>query len=120
MHDHQRQLEQHALRNVRALVDRLEREERRAMPAGALWTLAAVIVAAVALALGLAMQPRDENAADSAYRACLVQALATHGSEFRQRIRREQPSLPRSEVEKLLESDAAAIRALADKDCAAR
>jgi hypothetical protein len=119
MHDYQRQLEQHALRNVRALVDNLEREERRAIPAGALWTLVAVIIAAAAMALALAMQRPAENAVDKAYRVCLVQALAAHGSELRQRIRREQPSLQRTEVEKLLEGEAAAIRALAEKDCAA-
>ena len=116
MEDHQRGFEEHALKNARALVEKLERADRMSIPMRAtLIALAALAVGVVILSVWGWYTSREPE-----LEACVVGARAALLAGQRQRLWREHPYSSSRHIDDLARAEGPAILDMAKADCAAR
>ena len=101
-------LAQKALRNTRALIDRLEADEasRGRRQSRALAIIAAVALVPVVGTVIWAWRNPGETAGDRRLRDCKVEAWRAKSSEVTERIRAANPGMPYTEIAKRLKKEA--------------
>jgi hypothetical protein len=116
--DTQRDLEQKALRNVRALVDTLEREELgRGKRKKIVVALVSIPVLALALALGVRAWNAPAEEAEKKRRACELDGWNTRAAAFMQANRLAHPELTNKEVQDDLRAAQPRLMAEAKAGC---
>jgi hypothetical protein len=100
-------LAQKALRNTRALIERLETDEatRGRRQKRALAIIAAVALAPVVGAAIWAWRNPNETEADKRQRDCKVQAWSAKSTEVAERLRAASPGMPYTEIAKSLKKE---------------
>jgi hypothetical protein len=119
MEDANRILEQRALRNVRALVEKLEASE----PAHIGKLLLLVGLAVVIGGFALWASGSRKAAVDAAHRqqlACELDIWVVKSSALIEGFRQAHPGMPYLDIEKLLERERPAVMAAAKAQCDAR
>src|SRR5438105_11820210 len=117
MEDYQRQFEQRALKNVRALVDKLKRSDQGDMSFRAALILVGVVVGGVLILGGAAMASSWFEARNAKSRACLIDAQAARGGEIWRRLREQHPTLSSRQIDDLMKVERPRILELAKADC---
>lgn len=114
-------LAQKALRNTRALIDRLETDEaaRGRRQKRALAIIAAIALVPIVGAAIWAWRNPNETAADKRQRDCLVAAWSAQSGEAAERIRAAHPGMPYSEIAKLLRKEQDTFMQTAKAGCEA-
>ena len=113
----QRDLEQRALRNVRALVDSLERlDPPRPSRMPMLLMAGAVCVTLVGLAIAAWVQGGEETK-ERERRICETDAWAKLSGERERQLRQEHPDLPYERLQKKLELERPALMAKSKRAC---
>jgi hypothetical protein len=116
--DIQQTLEQRSLRNVRALVDNLQKDERSRRK----WILYTVIgFLPIAILAGAAIlktwpDPAAIAAADRS-RQCELAWWAERSGEFERRLRNTYPDMPHKDIQKKLERAGPSMMAEAKAEC---
>ena len=119
MEDANRDLEQRALRNVRALVDKLESEEPLHPWKPIVLVGLAVIVAGVAMWV-VSSRKAAVNEAHRQQLACEQDAWAKKAGDFDRTYRQAHPAMPYKEVMENLQREGPAMRAAAKAECDGR
>ena len=121
MTDDQRILEQKALRNARAVLEMLERDDllKRKRQARALW-IASVPIALllVALANPEGTQPLDDAAKQR--RSCELDTWNARAGEFERQMRKDNPGMAYLDVQRRLERERPFLMAEAAAECNAK
>lgn len=112
-------LEHKALRNTRALIDRLETDERtrRQRQKRALWIIGIAALVLVAFAVNMALMNPKETPAEKRQRDCRIDAWSARMGEATERIRAENPGMPYREIAKKLKQEQDAFMATAKGAC---
>jgi hypothetical protein len=119
MEDSNRILEQKALRNVRALVDKLEALEP-ARPWRPILLLTTVVIIA-GLMMWVASSRKVAAVADQRQqRSCEFDVWAAKSGDFERGLRQAHPEMPNVDLQKLLERERPALMAAAQAQCDGR
>jgi hypothetical protein len=113
MDDHRRILERKALRNVRVLFERLERDDlgqRRRQ-----WYLLAIALLPVLVVLGIVLATRPSVPAVS--KSCELNAWNVRAAEFERSSRQSNPEMSYQQIQKQLERERPFFMAAARVDC---
>jgi len=117
MDDFQRDYEQRALQNVRALVDKLERSDPPASSRRLIWAGGAALLALL-LAMVVSGWMREQTEAPlRAQRGCELDAFAKRSAEREAALVRANPTLQPQEVRLTLARERPFTEALAKSDC---
>ena len=121
MDDRQHILEQQALRNVRTLVERLDRADREGRKRdykaiGAITVVAVVLVGAIAFAMRKPAYDPDEQR----QRGCELDAFNVRAATFERSMRDANPDMPYRDIQKRLERERAAMVVAAKAECSAK
>lgn len=114
MEDSQRDLQQKSLRNVRALVERLERDEREQSRGNKYLLLVAFAPFLVFVGVVLMADPRAPSKTGS----CELDAWNAKAAEFERSARQSDPQISYLEVQAKLERERPFLMAAARTDCA--
>ena len=114
-----RSLEQHALRNTRALVDMLETDEaaRRRRQGRALWIIALVALVPIGVAAIWALKNPKESLAEKKLRDCEIDARSARAREVTEQIRAENPGMTYREIVKKIAKEHGDFSAEAREKC---
>jgi hypothetical protein len=120
MEDSHRVLEQKALRNVRGLLDRLERDSagRRKREKWLILVAIAPLLLLVAISVSSPLKPVTSPM--TAAQACEMDTWNAKASEFVRKVQESNPEMPYREVREQLKASRPALMAAARTECAAR
>ena len=115
MEDHQRKFEQRALKNVRTLVDKLERNDQAEIPGRAMLILGGVVVGGVLVIVGVAeVSSWLESRNAERMEACMLDAASARIEESRRHVRGKYPGLTEQQINEIAPL---AAREAAKADC---
>jgi hypothetical protein len=103
--DHQHAFEERALKNVRALVDKLEREAPHLVSDRGTVILCAVILAAVVIFGGLVEWSSRQGRGQADAPACLAAAMAARVAEAERQLRESRPDLSPRTISRIAGED---------------
>ena len=110
--------EKAALRNVRALVDDLEGQERASRGRQGWWVLIALIpIGLFGAWVAMKQIPAQMDPAARELQACEVNGLVARVAEFERVTRETNPGVPNKEIAKLLDRERPALAAAASAEC---
>jgi hypothetical protein len=116
--DHRRGLEQEALRNVRSLVDRLDKIDRAGRKRDLVVVCAIVVLAGAILGtIGFAMRKPAYDPDDQRQRACELDAFNTRAADFERSTRDANPGMLYRDIQKRLERERPTLVAAAKTQC---
>ena len=116
MDETRRIFEHKALRNVRALFERLERDDLRHRRRQ--WYLALFAVLPIALFLGMVLtHPPSSALRPLEVRSCELESVSARSEEFRRTLERSNPEMTPSEIQKQLEHEQPYLMAAARVHC---
>lgn len=112
-------LERKALRNTRALIDKLEAEEatRQRSQKRALRFIGIACLVAVAIAAFISLREPPETAAARKPRPCEVDAWSAKSAELTAKIRAANPEMPYADIAKKLKAEQATIEEAVREKC---
>lgn len=112
-------LERKALRNTRALIDKLEAEEatRQRSQARALRFIGIACLVALAIALVITLREPPETAAARKQRPCEVDAWSAKSAELTEKFRAANPDMPYADIAKKLKAEQATIEQAVREKC---
>ena len=121
MSESRRILEQEALRNVRALIERLGREElARRKRQKYLLLIASVPIAYLLVSITFGTMPAPIDPAKQQSISCELDAWNARAADFERRTRQANPEMPYRDIQKLLEKERPFMLADAKIDCSSK
>ncbi len=119
MNEGHRSLEQKALRNVRALFERLEHDDLRRRRRQKYLLLAAMIPIILVLVLVVSLRPEAPQGTKQS-QSCEIDAWNARAAEFERRARQANPDMPYREIQKQLERERPLLTAEARVECSSK
>ena len=121
MDDHERDFEERALKNVRALVDNLEKTgQGPEIPWRNIAILGACLLALIAVLYLASKGMSLYQSRDAEWLACMNQARVARASEVQNRIKAEHPDMAWKEIANLAAEENVKVAELAKADCSAK
>ena len=117
MDDAHRTLEKKALRNVRALFERLERDDR--LQGRRQWPLLLIALAAL-LSVGFIVVSVKGSPPSTQAMSCELEAWNASAADFERKTRQAHPQLSYPEIQVQLERERPFLMAMARIDCSAK
>jgi hypothetical protein len=118
MDEHKRHLEQRALENVRALVEKLERDESNRRAWQLPMSLGLVVVVALAAAWTASKTGSASPSPDEARRlSCQLDVWASRSGDIERSLRKAHSEMPYRDIQKLLERERPFVMAAAKIEC---
>jgi hypothetical protein len=118
MDDGQREREQEALRNVRALVERIEHEDldRRRRQ----WLIVAGLLLAVAVFLGTFVSRMPDHSVRTPSGSCEIDVWNAKAAGFMRNARQASPDIDYGEIQKSIERKRSTLMAEARRECSSK
>ena len=118
--EHERKMQEQALRNARVLLDRLEREDPAWAKEKRLMLVVGVLLAALVGTVGIAMLLKEPKEQDLARHRCEMEQQVARVWQETEKLKAQNPGMPSHDLQMQVEAKRAEFKVAAKATCATK